>query len=128
MTQFLKAVPLIAALLATPALAQTADEHAAHHPKAPATSPTAKPDAKTAEAAGCPGPNSEAMGGQMAGGQMMGGQAMADHMKDHAEHMKDHMAGGQMMGGSPGGQGKMGGPQGSHCRPDAGKTPVAPAK
>jgi hypothetical protein len=125
MNHFLKALSLIAVFAGAPAFAQTADQPAADHPKAPAAGSTAKPDAKPSDVAGCPGAN----------GQMMGGQAMADHMKDH-------MAGGQMsgsqgqgmMGGPAGGQGMgmgssgmMAGAQNPNC-PGAGKTPAEPKK
>lgn len=152
MTQLLKAVVLMAALVAAPALAQTADQHAAHHPKAPAAT-AATPDPKAADVTGCPGVNSQAMGGQMMGGQTAGGQAMADHMKDHMAGGQmggsasgqgmgsgtmmggaaagEGMAGGQMMGGAAGGQGMGPGAvtaQNPHCNPYGAKTPPAPTK
>jgi len=66
MTQFLKTLPLLAALVAAPALAAPPDPHAGHHPSEtakPAPKTDAKPgmhacpmmDGKMASAAGAPG-------------------------------------------------------------------------
>ena len=62
MTQFLKTLPFIVALIAAPAFAAQPDPHAGHHPEADAKAvavapkpvaptPKAKPDAKAAMAA-----------------------------------------------------------------------------
>jgi len=50
MTQLLKTLPLLAALVAAPAFAAQPDPHAGHHPAAPAEAakPAPKPDAKPA--------------------------------------------------------------------------------
>lgn len=73
MTQFLKTLPFIVALIAAPAFAAQPDPHAGHHPEADAKAvavapkpvaptPKAKPDAKAAMAA-CPMMNEKMMGG-----------------------------------------------------------------
>lgn len=64
MTQFLKTLPLLAALAAAPAWAAQPDPHAGHHPEASAAAakPAPKPEAKPAMHA-CP-----MMDGKMAQG------------------------------------------------------------
>jgi hypothetical protein len=110
MTQFLKAVPLMAALMAAPAVAAPADQHDAHHPNDPAAGATAQPGPQPGDPAGCPGATGQSMGAHMADGHMANSQAMADYM---AKNKMMGAAGGQgpgaMMGGATG-QG--GGPSG----------------
>lgn len=89
MAKILRAFPILAALIAAPALGAPADKHADHHPQASTAPASAKVDPK-ANGVGCPG-----VAGQSAGGHMANGQAMT-------EHMNDHMANGQMMAGSAG--------------------------
>lgn len=110
MPRVLRALPLMAALIAAPALGAPADEHAAHQPDAPAASAAPKTDTKVSSL-GCPG----ATGARGANSQAM------------SEHMKDHMAGGQMMGGGQAiGSGMMAGGQNTNC-PHVGK-PAADTK
>jgi hypothetical protein len=117
MTHLLKALPLFAALVAAPALAQTAaDATAQPQPKAPV--------------AGCPGAPGQPMGAHMANGHMANSQAMTDYMT------KNQMMGGQgatpgtMMGGQGAGAmmgGATGGPN-VRCPNAAAQTPAPPKK
>jgi hypothetical protein len=89
MTSFLQALPLMAALIAAPALAQPADQHAGHHPADAAPTAPAKPGAKTDDQMGCPMMKG---GTQMQGGAMKGGapgqMGMGAHGQMTAEQMQ----------------------------------------
>jgi hypothetical protein len=152
MPHLLKALPLMAAIAATPALAQTADQHEVHHPNTPAAAPAGKPAVKPSDTVGCPGATGQSMGAHMADGHMANSQAMADYMAKNqmmagaggqgagASGMMggaaggQAMANGQMMGGATGGQamgpgagGMMAGAQNPNC-PNVGKAPAPPKK
>lgn len=92
MWHLVRALPVISALITTPALGAPADEHAVHHPDAPAA-PAAPNSNPKASDLGCPGATGQTTGAHMANSQTM------------TEHMKDHMANGRTMGGSAAGQG-----------------------
>jgi len=94
MTQFLKTLPFLAALIAAPAFAAQPDPHAGHHPEADAKSaattakpavapPKAKPDARAAMAA-CPMMDGKMMGGAGAmAGKGPDGKMMMDPKDMH---------------------------------------------
>ena len=109
MNPTLKALPLLMALFAVPAIA--APDAPAGAGRQPAPNPSANP--------GCPGPTSKAMGAHMADGHMANGQAMADQMAKN-----------QMMAGANGTQGRPGMMQGGQYAgcPGYGTKPVQPKK
>ena len=77
MQSLIRTLPLIAALVAAPAFATTADQHAAHHPKGKAAA--ARRHKPKAAEMGCPMHDKMAQAGAKDGGQM--------HCMDHMTTM-----------------------------------------
>lgn len=100
MFSFLKVAPLLAALIATPSLAQPASPHMGPHHQTDGQRPTkAPPDAKGVDDPGCPMSDGHMADGHMTDGRVAGGPPMSGQQAAgahgprgaHAGSLDDHM-------------------------------------